>query len=114
MRQSLGRQRPARDRLIKAAAELFYSQGIAATGIDAITERAGVARKSLYNNFASKDDLVLAYIRDRHQEWLDLYELRSSTAESAGAGCLMRPPSCLPEPPVVWQCGSTRSKSNRS
>ena len=67
---------------MKAAAELFYAQGIAATGIDSITERAGVARKSLYNNFASKDDLVLAYIRDRHQEWLDLYELRASTAKS--------------------------------
>lgn len=82
MNQSLGRERPARERLIKAAAELFYAQGIAATGIDSITERAGVARKSLYNNFASKDDLVLSYIRDRHQEWLDLYELRANTAES--------------------------------
>jgi AcrR family transcriptional regulator len=83
MSQSSTRERPARGRLMTAAAELFYAHGIAATGIDAITERAGVARKTLYNNFASKDDLVLAYIRDRHQEWLDLYELRSTKAESA-------------------------------
>src|SRR3989442_6772730 len=68
---------------MKAAAELFYAHGMAATGIDAITERAGVARKSLDNNFASKDDLVLAYIRDRHQEWLMLYELRAINAQTA-------------------------------
>lgn len=83
MSQNIGRERPARGRLMKAAAELFYAHGIAATGIDAITERAGVARKSLYNNFASKDDLVLAYIQDRHQEWLDLYELRAKKAKSS-------------------------------
>jgi len=76
------RGQPARERLMKAAAELFYSQGIAATGIDSITQRAGVARKSLYNNFASKNDLVFAYIQERHQEWLDLYELQASKAES--------------------------------
>jgi AcrR family transcriptional regulator len=79
----VGRERPARDRLMTAAAELFYAHGMAATGIDAITERAGVARKSLYNNFASKDDLVLAYIRDRHQEWLGLYELRVISAQTS-------------------------------
>lgn len=82
MSETVGRKRPARARLLKAAAELFYAQGIAATGIDAITEKAGVARKSLYNNFASKDELVLAYLRDRHQEWLDLHELRARGAQT--------------------------------
>lgn len=82
MSETVGRKRPARARLLKAAAELFYAHGIAATGIDAITEKAGVARKSLYNNFASKDELVLAYLRDRHQEWLDLHELRARGAQT--------------------------------
>lgn len=82
MNETVGRKRPARARLLKAAAELFYAQGIAATGIDAITENAGVARKSLYNNFASKDELVLAYLRDRHQEWLDLHALRARGAQT--------------------------------
>lgn len=82
MSEGAVRKRPARARLLKAAAELFYAHGIAATGIDAITEKAGVARKSLYNNFASKDELVLAYLRDRHQEWLDLHELRASGART--------------------------------
>ncbi len=67
---------PARDRLLKAAAELFYSEGVGATGIDAITARAGVAKMSLYNNFSSKADLVNAYIQGRHAEWQALYRER--------------------------------------
>lgn len=60
---------PARDRLLKAAAELFYANGVGATGIDTITARAGVAKMSLYNNFASKADLVHAYLQHRLDEW---------------------------------------------
>ena len=77
------RDRPARRRLLAAASELFYSDGMHATGVEAITEHAGVARKSFYNNFASKGDLELAYIEARHQEWLGLHASRGSTAESA-------------------------------
>ncbi|HEY7931928.1 MAG TPA: TetR/AcrR family transcriptional regulator [Acidimicrobiales bacterium] len=54
--------RPARDRLLLAARELFATQGINATGIDQIIERAGVAKASLYNNFSGKDGLVAAYL----------------------------------------------------
>ena len=46
--------RPARDALIEAASRRFYADGLAGTGIDAITAEAGVAKKSLYNNFARK------------------------------------------------------------
>lgn len=60
---------PARERLLKAAADLFYDDGVGATGIDAITARAGVAKMSLYNNFSSKADLVDAYIKARCAEW---------------------------------------------
>jgi AcrR family transcriptional regulator len=63
---------PARDRLLKAAAELFYAEGVGATGIDAITARAGVAKMSLYNNFSSKADLVHGYLQNRLKEWQDL------------------------------------------
>ena len=66
----------ARDKLLKAAGELFYEQGITATGIDSITARAGVAKMSLYNNFSSKSVLVSAYIDERHHEWLQLFEAR--------------------------------------
>jgi AcrR family transcriptional regulator len=73
---------PVRERLLKAAAELFYNDGVGATGIDAITARAGVAKMSLYNNFSSKADLVSAYIEARHEEWLGLYRERLKHAST--------------------------------
>lgn len=66
----------ARDKLLAAASRLFYDRGIGATGIDAIIAEAGVAKMSLYNNFDSKDELVLTYIEARHEEWLQLYAAR--------------------------------------
>lgn len=73
----------ARDRLLCAAAKRFYSDGVHATGIDAIVAEAGVAKKSLYNNFDSKADLVGAYIGARHEEWLNLYRARLAGADAA-------------------------------
>ncbi|MFF2346918.1 TetR/AcrR family transcriptional regulator [Pseudarthrobacter sp. NPDC058119] len=75
-------RRPARELLLEAAARLFYANGVAATGIDTITAEAGVAKKSLYNNFSSKADLVAAYLEARHGEWLGLYRRRLETAET--------------------------------
>src|SRR3954465_5953426 len=74
---------PARDRLLTAAAECFYDHGVNGTGIDTITAAAGVAKMSLYNNFASKDDLLLAYPQARHEEWLGLYRRRLAAATDA-------------------------------
>ncbi|WP_018763753.1 TetR/AcrR family transcriptional regulator [Arthrobacter sp. 135MFCol5.1] len=71
---------PARELLLDAAARLFYARGVAATGIDTITAEAGVAKKSLYNNFTSKADLVAAYLESRHEEWLGLYRTRLEKA----------------------------------
>ena len=73
----------ARERLLAAAADCFYDHGVNGTGIDTITATAGVAKMSLYNNFAGKDDLVLAYLQARHEEWLGLYRRR--LADAAGA-----------------------------
>lgn len=70
----------AREKILNAAATLFYNDGIAATGIDRIIAVAGVAKMSLYNNFGSKGELIAAYIEARHQEWLDLYEQRVAQA----------------------------------
>ena len=73
-------RRPARDALLEAAARRFYAFGLTGTGIDTITAEAGVAKKSLYNNFASKADLVTAYLYARHEEWLGLYRARLEKA----------------------------------
>jgi AcrR family transcriptional regulator len=56
----------ARERLLAAANELFYAEGVQTVGIDRITERAGVAKASLYNLFGSKEELVAAYLASRH------------------------------------------------
>ncbi len=69
-------QPSVRARLLNAAAELFYVEGVSATGIDAITAKAGVAKMSLYNNFANKAELVEAYLAGRCMEWQDFYRQR--------------------------------------
>ncbi|MGP1309423.1 MAG: TetR/AcrR family transcriptional regulator [Phycisphaerales bacterium] len=60
---------PARERLLDAATELFVKHGVNNVGIDAIVEHAGVAKMSLYNHFASKDDLVAAALERLDDEW---------------------------------------------
>jgi AcrR family transcriptional regulator len=59
----------ARERLLAASNELFYRDGVHSTGIDAVIERAGVAKGSLYYIFGGKDELVAAYLRGRHEAW---------------------------------------------
>lgn len=63
------RKRPAAEKVLRSASELFYRDGIAATGVDTIVEHAGVAKRTLYNNFGGKDELVAAYLRDRDERW---------------------------------------------
>jgi AcrR family transcriptional regulator len=55
----------ARERLLAAANELFYDEGVHTVGIDRVIEQAGVAKASLYNTFGSKDELVRAYLETR-------------------------------------------------
>lgn len=57
-------RKTARERILDTAAGLFYREGIRAVGIDTIIARSGVAKMSLYRNFASKDELVCAYLED--------------------------------------------------
>ena len=57
-----------RERLLAAADELFYSEGVHVVGIDRIVERAGVAKASLYSIFGSKDELVRAYLQEHFKD----------------------------------------------
>jgi AcrR family transcriptional regulator len=64
----------ARERILETADDLFYREGIHAVGIDTIIEKSGVAKMSLYRSFASKDDLVAAYLEsrgERYWQWWD-------------------------------------------
>ena len=57
-----------RGRLLAAADELFYAEGVHVVGVDRIVERAGVTKASLYNIFGSKDELVRAYLEQHFRE----------------------------------------------
>lgn len=64
--------RPAapRDRLLETAGALFYRHGFQAVGIDRILAESGVAKMTLYRHFASKDELIAAYLeRADHEFW---------------------------------------------
>jgi AcrR family transcriptional regulator len=61
-------RRPARERLLAAADELFYEEGVNLVGIDRVIERAGVAKASLYVCFGSKEELIRSYLQQRHEE----------------------------------------------
>ncbi|MFJ3303850.1 TetR/AcrR family transcriptional regulator [Streptomyces sp. NPDC086549] len=63
-----------RERLLAAADELFYSEGVQSVGIDRIVQKAGVAKASLYNLFGSKEELVQAYLDARHANTRDQVE----------------------------------------
>ncbi len=60
---------PAADRILRVASEMFYRRGIRAVGVDAIASEADVTKKTLYDNFGSKDALIAAYLRGRDERW---------------------------------------------
>ena len=60
--------------IIQAADDLFYGEGIRSASMDAIAERAGVTKRTLYYHFRSKDDLVAAYLEARDQPNLVLFK----------------------------------------
>ena len=65
---------PTRERIIAAATKLFYSEGLRATSVDAVAEKAGVTKKTLYYHFQTKDELIAAYLASRDQPTLAYYE----------------------------------------
>jgi len=63
------RSRSGRDRILEAAYDLFSRAGVRAIGVDTITAEADVAKMTLYRNFASKNDLALAFLALREERW---------------------------------------------
>jgi AcrR family transcriptional regulator len=64
----------ARERILLAAHDLFYRDGIRATGIDRVIAESGVAKLSFYRHYPSKNDLVLAFLAHRHARWMAWFE----------------------------------------
>jgi AcrR family transcriptional regulator len=59
----------ARERLVRAAEDLFYAEGIHAVGVERLLAESGVGRASFYRHFASKDDLIATVLRERDAKW---------------------------------------------
>ena len=72
-----------RERIIAAATKLFYSEGLRATSVDAVAEKAGITKKTLYYHFRTKDELIAAYLASRDQPTLMYYA--RWFAESSGS-----------------------------
>ncbi|GHD29918.1 TetR family transcriptional regulator [Streptomyces violarus] len=60
---------PAARRALEAAARLFYERGIHAVGVDLIAAEAGVTKKTLYDRFGSKEQIVVEYLAGRDERW---------------------------------------------
>jgi len=58
-----------RERILGAAYDLFSRSGVTAVGIDTVIGEAGVAKATLYRNFASKDELALTFLQQREERW---------------------------------------------
>jgi AcrR family transcriptional regulator len=63
------RRTSGRERVLETAYELFSRHGTRAVGVDRIIAESGVAKMTLYRNFASKDDLILAFLELREERW---------------------------------------------
>lgn len=88
----------ARDRLVQAAEELFYAEGVRAVGVERLLTASGVGRASFYRHFQSKEDLVATVLGERDRTWrrgleeavaergghpLDVFDVMAGRFESA-------------------------------
>lgn len=64
----------ARDRILHTAHDLFYLEGIRATGIDRVIAESGVTKATLYRHYPSKNDLILAFLEYRHRRWTTWFD----------------------------------------
>ncbi len=72
-----------RDRIVSAASTLFYAEGIRSVSVDAVALEAGVTKRTLYYHFKSKDDLAAAYLSERDQPNLRLFQKWFDEADGA-------------------------------
>lgn len=72
---------PRRERILQAAGKLFRQDGIRAISVDAIAEKAGLTKRTLYYHFRSKDDLIAAHLQARDEPNLSLFKRWFDEAE---------------------------------
>ena len=89
----------ARARILKTAGELFYQDGIRATGINRIISQSRVAKATFYTQFPSKDALVVAWLQQPETRWLDRVRIEVEVRPS-------RPRSGCSRSSTSWARGS--------
>jgi len=73
----------ARERILNAADDLFYKEGIRVSGVDTIIEHSGIAKTTFYRHFPSKDSLIVAYLQEREKKyWLQVQTILAKNADS--------------------------------
>lgn len=74
-----------RERILVTAHALFYREGIRATGVDRIIEQSSVSKVTFYRQYASKDELIRAYLDDRHARWMAWFRTNLEDRTRAGS-----------------------------
>ncbi|QQP97395.1 TetR/AcrR family transcriptional regulator [Lysobacter enzymogenes] len=64
----------ARERILQTAHDLFYLEGVRATGVDRVIAESGVTKVTLYRHFPSKNELILAFLDYRHERWMAWFD----------------------------------------
>jgi AcrR family transcriptional regulator len=72
----------SRQQLLDTATDLFYREGIRATGVDTLAAVSGIGKMTLYRHFATKDDLIVAYLERSDQQFWDWFENAIAKAET--------------------------------
>jgi AcrR family transcriptional regulator len=110
-----GAKRSPRDRLLEAASELFYAEGVQSVGINRVIERAGVAKDSLYSTFGSKEELVCAYLNARHEQTLARLRLAVAATEDPIAAAGAPDPALLASQlQLLYDGGGLAAKMDRN
>jgi AcrR family transcriptional regulator len=82
------KDRPAAERILATAHDLFYRDGIRATGIDRVIAESGVTKVTFYRHFPSKSDLIRAFLLHRHERWMAWFT-DALQRHGAGIGALV-------------------------
>lgn len=88
---------PPRQRILLTAHDLFYHDGVRATGIDRIINESGVAKVTFYRHFPSKNELIEAFLAYRHDQWLSWFSLSLEQHVARSGDVMLALVPCLEE-----------------